>query len=91
MGRRMRTLVTGAGGQLGIDYVAHAVARGDEVLALTRSQLDVADRDAVLGVITPWRPDVVVNAAAWTAVDAARPSRTRPSRQRAAVRCSPRL
>lgn len=71
MGRRMRTLVTGAGGQLGIDYVAHAVARGDEVLALTRSQLDVADRDAVLGVITPWRPDVVVNAAAWTAVDAA--------------------
>lgn len=63
--------MTGAGGQLGIDYVAHAVGRGDEVLALTRAQLDVTDRDAVLGAITTWRPAVVVNAAAWTAVDAA--------------------
>jgi len=66
----MRLLVTGAGGQLGHDVVAAATAAGDDVLALDRRALDVTDRDAVLGAITTWRPDAVVHAAAWTAVDA---------------------
>jgi dTDP-4-dehydrorhamnose reductase len=66
----MRLLVTGAGGQLGHDLVATATAAGDEVLAATHAQLDVTDRDAVLGAITTWRPDAVVHCAAWTAVDA---------------------
>ena len=66
----MRLLVTGAGGQLGHDVRLAAEAAGDTVLALSRAELDVTDRDAVLGAVTSWRPDCVVHAAAWTAVDA---------------------
>ena len=66
----MRLLVTGAGGQLATDLLRVCDAAGDEVVALTREQLDIADRSEVLGAITSVRPDVVVNTAAWTAVDA---------------------
>ncbi len=66
----MRLLITGAGGQLGTDVRLAAEAAGDDVLAVARGDLDVTDRGAVLGTITSWRPDAVVNAAAWTAVDA---------------------
>ena len=67
----MRVLVTGAGGQLGHDVVAR-FSRDEhhEVVAADRASLDIGDRDAVLGAITSLRPDVVVNAGAWTAVDA---------------------
>ena len=66
----MRVLVTGAGGQLGLDLVAECRRRGDELVALTRAELDVGDRDAVHGAVQAHRPEAVVNAAAWTAVDA---------------------
>jgi dTDP-4-dehydrorhamnose reductase len=66
----MRLLVTGAGGQLGHDLVRVCADAGDDVVALDRVALDVGDRDAVLGAVDAHRPDVVVNAAAWTAVDA---------------------
>ena len=65
----MRVLVTGAGGQLGHDLVRTCTDAGDEVLACTRAELDLGDRDAVLQAITGTQPDVVVNAGAWTAVD----------------------
>ena len=66
----MRVLVTGAGGQLGTDLVAHCAARGDEVSAHARATLDVTDRDAVRTAVHAASPDVVVHCAAWTAVDA---------------------
>lgn len=66
----MRLLVTGAGGQIGQDVVATAAAAGDDVTACGHRDLDVTDRDAVLGALTTVRPDAVVHAAAWTAVDA---------------------
>ena len=64
----MRVLVTGAGGQLGQD-VAAVFAR-HEVTAVTHAQLDVTDRDQVLGAVTTLRPQAIVHCAAWTAVDA---------------------
>jgi dTDP-4-dehydrorhamnose reductase len=64
----MRVLITGAGGQLGRDLVP--AFEGHEVVACDRSRLDVADRDAVHQVIGAVRPDAVVHAGAWTAVDA---------------------
>ncbi|MEO7372194.1 MAG: dTDP-4-dehydrorhamnose reductase [Ilumatobacteraceae bacterium] len=66
----MRVLVTGAGGQLGIDLVRCCEAAGDDVTATNHGDLDISDRDAVHGAISMLRPDVVVNCAAWTAVDA---------------------
>ncbi len=65
----MRVLVTGSAGQLGIDLVRTCTEAGDEVIACDRSTLDLGDRDSVAQAITGTRPQVVVNAGAWTAVD----------------------
>ena len=67
----MKVLVTGAGGQLGTDLVAtFSGRRHHSVIAADRARLDVGDRDAVLGACGQAAPDLVVNAGAWTAVDA---------------------
>src|SRR4051794_21790690 len=66
----MRVLVTGAGGQLGTALVRCCDESGDHVTAATRAALDIMDRDAVHGAVSSVRPDVVINCAAWTAVDA---------------------
>ena len=66
----MRVLVTGAGGQLGLDTSAACAAAGDDVAALDRAALDCTDRDAVLAAVTALRPHTVMHCAAWTAVDA---------------------
>lgn len=67
----MRTLVTGANGQLGREVEALLrSSRHHEVLALSRSELDIADRERVLQVCGEWGPEAVINAAAFTAVDA---------------------
>jgi dTDP-4-dehydrorhamnose reductase len=66
----MRVLVTGASGQLGIDLVHSCMTSGDDVVATDHHALDISDRDAVHGAVSTLRPDVVINCAAWTAVDA---------------------
>ena len=57
-------------GQLGHELTRHCVQAGDDVVALERARLDVGDPRAVSAPFATHRPDVVVNAAAWTAVDA---------------------
>ena len=66
----MRVLVAGAAGQLGVDLVRHCESSGDDVISADRTVLDVTDRAAVHGAVSMLRPDIVINAAAWTAVDA---------------------
>ena len=63
----MKVLVTGAGGQLGLDLV-DAFADHD-VVGLTHAQLDVADEAAVVGAVRDHEPALVIHAAAWTDVD----------------------
>jgi dTDP-4-dehydrorhamnose reductase len=66
----MRILVTGAAGQLGTDLVAAAGVAGHEVVGVTHAEMDVANAVAVDRVISESSPDIVIHAAAWTAVDA---------------------
>ncbi len=69
-----RWLVAGARGMLGTDLVAALASRGEAVTGLDRAGLDVTDAASVTDAITRHRPDVVVNCAAWTAVDDAEAS-----------------
>jgi dTDP-4-dehydrorhamnose reductase len=64
-----RTLVTGAGGMLGQDLTAALAAAGQAYTALSHGYLDITDPGAVAAAVPGH--DVVINAAAWTDVDAA--------------------
>ena len=64
-----RWLITGANGMLGTDLVALLTSAGEPVTSLGRGDLDITDGTAVKQAIAIARPDVVVNCAAWTAVD----------------------
>lgn len=62
-------LITGAGGMLGTDLMDRLTADGEQVVGLTRADLDITDPDAVHDAVAKHRPNVIVNCAAWTAVD----------------------
>ena len=64
-------LVTGAGGQLGSDVEDLLRAYNEECVAVSRTGLDVTDRDDVDRVLAEIHPDIVINCAAYTNVDAA--------------------
>ena len=68
---RSRVLATGGGGQVGTELTRRAGTWGIAVKALTRDDLDITQGDAVRDVLGEARPDVVINAAAYTAVDKA--------------------
>jgi dTDP-4-dehydrorhamnose reductase len=63
-------LLTGAEGQVGWE-LARALAPLGPVTALGRSELDLADADAIRRAVRACRPRLIVNAAAYTLVDKA--------------------
>ena len=66
--RLMKVLVTGSAGQLGIDVVTR-LADDHEVTPLPHGRLDVSDPAGVRSAVQAAAPEVIVNCAAWTAVD----------------------
>ncbi|MEV0037520.1 dTDP-4-dehydrorhamnose reductase [Streptomyces sp. NPDC050804] len=62
-------LVTGGGGMLGQDLLARLVGAGERAVGLDRTALDITDPAAVRAALETHAPAVVVNCAAWTAVD----------------------
>ena len=64
-------MVVGAGGMLGQDLVAALRRDRELVVDLTRRDLDITDRSAVAATVRRHNPEVLVNCAAWTAVDEA--------------------
>jgi len=67
----MKVLVTGANGMVARATARYCASVGDEVTALTRQDLDIADQTAVEKTIGEIRPDAVLNCAAYTNVDGA--------------------
>jgi len=66
----VRVLITGVSGQVG-SALRRSVPAGGEVQALSRTQLDISDARAVDSIFAGFRPELVINAAAYTAVDRA--------------------
>lgn len=66
----MKILVTGKNGQLGWELQRSLLVVGD-VIALDRNGLDMSRPETVASIVEQVRPDVIVNAAAYTAVDLA--------------------
>ncbi|MFJ6660704.1 dTDP-4-dehydrorhamnose reductase [Streptomyces sp. NPDC091377] len=62
-------LVTGAGGMLARDVLARLAVAGIPAVAVARADLDITAPEAVRAALAAHRPAVVVNCAAWTAVD----------------------
>ena len=67
----MRILIAGGNGQLGRDCQTELARAGHEVLARDLPELDIADEAGVAALVQSWKPDVVLNCAAYTAVDRA--------------------
>lgn len=68
----MRWLITGSYGQLGTDLQAVLARTPEDVVrAVDVDTLDITDSAAVAAAVEQFAPDVLVNAAAYTAVDAA--------------------
>jgi dTDP-4-dehydrorhamnose reductase len=69
--RKPRIIATGGAGQVGTELIRRAAASNVNLTALTRAELDITDATAIRAVLKDAQPDVVINAAAYTAVDKA--------------------
>jgi dTDP-4-dehydrorhamnose reductase len=66
----VKVLITGGGGQVGT-ALCRCPPTGVELSTVARSELDIADAQQVRRVLTAVRPNAIINAAAYTAVDRA--------------------
>jgi dTDP-4-dehydrorhamnose reductase len=67
----MKLLVLGAGGQVGHELGRRAWPAGVELAAFGHDRIDIARRDEVVAAVAREHPAIVINAAAYTAVDRA--------------------
>lgn len=66
----MKILLTGANGQLG-KCLQDRLPQGWQMLAASSAELDITDAAQVLAAVSGFKPDAIINAAAYTAVDKA--------------------
>ncbi|MEX1033613.1 MAG: dTDP-4-dehydrorhamnose reductase [Cellvibrionaceae bacterium] len=67
----MSILLIGANGQVGWEVASQAGGQGIPLTGLAREQLDITNRAAVAEAVDNLRPSIIINAAAYTAVDKA--------------------
>ena len=68
---KFKILVTGAGGQLANEFIRMLENTTYEVRALSKDKLDISNLDAVLETISHYRPNIILNCAAYNLVDKA--------------------
>lgn len=66
----VKVLITGSAGQLGTDLVLSAQKFGHDVFATSHNDLDITNKTQVIEMIKAAKPEAIIHAAAWTAVDA---------------------
>lgn len=71
----MKILLLGSSGQLGQAFIHQSEWRRFNTLSLSREQLDITQFDQVGALFADYQPDVVINCAAYTAVDKAEQER----------------
>ena len=67
----MKVLITGANGMVARATTAYCQSIGDEVLSVTRQELDISSREEVFNFLEREKPETVLNCAAYTDVDGA--------------------
>jgi dTDP-4-dehydrorhamnose reductase len=67
----MKVVVTGAAGQLGKDVLLELERKNHQAFGADRQQLDITIEEEVIAYISEIKPDVILNCAAYTNVDAA--------------------
>lgn len=67
----MKILVTGATGQVGSELIRLGIKQGFDMLAAPHAQLDISDQSSVESALASKAPHIVINGAAYTAVDQA--------------------
>lgn len=67
----MKVLVTGARGMVARATAEYCASVGDDVVALSREEMDIADLASVRATVGDHRPDAIINCAAYTNVDGA--------------------
>jgi dTDP-4-dehydrorhamnose reductase len=67
----LRVAIISASGQIAQALAAHLPAAGHEITMVPRPQLDLAHPDTVMPALAQLRPDIIINPAAYTAVDKA--------------------
>jgi len=66
-----KAAVIGSAGQLGVELVRELNQRGYQTIGWDRGEMDITDNQQVESVLTPWNPEIVLNAAAYNQVDVA--------------------
>lgn len=67
----MKILITGTNGQLGQELHQHLSQKNHNLTGLNREELDLANPDNIRQILQENKPDVIINAGAYTAVDKA--------------------
>lgn len=66
-----KVLITGSNGQMGASLRHHPFSREFEIIACPREVMDITDIDSIEAGIKAFSPDIIINTAAYTAVDKA--------------------
>jgi dTDP-4-dehydrorhamnose reductase len=64
-----RWMVTGGGGMVATDLAEELDARGEDIVSLSKADLDISQPDAVRAAVRDVKPSIIVNCAAYTRVD----------------------